>query len=138
MPSKALKAVQGLFEALACPPAPEVPALLDQVVRVRNLEAVSQLGPVGDPGKKLAQGLLDLADGDGHRVLGHQIAVPGLIDHLRIADIPAAVVEQRLEGLKGLGAKLEPISQQRLGCRVEPKWPERNLFHKAPSRYRPV
>src|SRR5580658_11075752 len=83
---------------------------------MRNLQPVSQLGPVADPVAKLAQDLLDLADRDGHRVLGNKVAIPGLMDHLRIADIPAAVVDQRPEGVKGLGPKFELLAapQQRL------------------------
>ena len=68
-----------------------------------------------------------------------KIAVPGLIDHLRVSDIAAAVVDESSQGMKRLWPEfqLAAISQQRRGCSVEPKRPERNLFHLAPSRYVP-
>src|SRR5579859_2229898 len=112
-----LKTVQGLFEAFARAPAPEVPALLHEVVRPRNLQAVSQLGPIADPEAEFAQDLLDLSNGDRDGVFGNQVSIPRLIDHLRVADIAATVVNQGSEGMKSLGAKLQflAITQQRRG-----------------------
>src|SRR5580658_10418397 len=59
-----LEAIQRFLESFARAPGPEVPALFDQIVGMRNIQPVTKLWPVADPQAEFPERLLHFADGD--------------------------------------------------------------------------
>src|SRR5580700_601987 len=59
---------QGLFESLARSALPEMPALLDEILTPRHLQAVTQFGPAANPGPVFLQNLLHFGDRDRHGI----------------------------------------------------------------------
>jgi hypothetical protein len=94
-----LEVTQSFLKSFPRAPIRAVPALTDQIVGAGGLEAVAQARAVADPGAEFAQDLLYFPHGDGYGVLRHQVAVPGLLNHLVVAHVPAAVLNQDLKNV---------------------------------------
>ena len=128
---RALEAVDGAIGALTRAAVPVVPAGANQFLGRGNLEAVADLGTMGDPATVFAEALPHLADRDVHRVTRHERAVPGFRHHLFVADGLAAVTQQRAQGLKGLWPQLDVHTVAREARRrgVEQKGSEADFRH---------
>src|SRR5580698_8984169 len=63
-----VETTQCLFESLARSTLPEMPALLDEILTPRHLQAVAQLGTAADPGPVFLQNPLYFGNRDRHRI----------------------------------------------------------------------
>src|SRR5262245_33967349 len=111
--SSGLKAGNRFFESLFGAAIPEMPSLSDQIFGFRNIQSITDFGPMRDPRTEFLQYLLYLSNSDVHGMPRHDNSVPGFRNHLLIVDVLSAILNESFEYTAGLTpqCKFDAFSQ---------------------------
>ena len=93
-PRNLLEAAQGLVETFTGMALPVMPAVPNQIFRLRHVKAIAEFWMIADPCPVFFQGSLNLSNGHRYGMPRDGDAMPGIADHRLIVDTTTAALNQ--------------------------------------------
>ena len=100
LPDGALETLDRALTAGPRPLAPEMPSLTDELVGLRHLERIPELGAVDNPAAVLAETFSDVGECHVDGVARHMSAFPRLRHHRLVADELAVMLQQHAQAVE--------------------------------------